>query len=131
MTEQEQFFYDNAGFSYDPKCETSEQGRERCAKDLAAAESYARELDWSFEWQMESENPVDVLGEPDEVNGPFYDPTNDFSVCLLWGSQDTPEILQSLGMIEESKNTRERMNYRRVVEAELASEAMCEYLKTA
>ena len=34
MTKQEQFFYDHAGWSYDPKTETPEQGRERCAKDL-------------------------------------------------------------------------------------------------
>lgn len=27
MNKQEQFFYDHAGYSYDPKTETPEQGR--------------------------------------------------------------------------------------------------------
>src|SRR4051812_20711304 len=39
MNDREQFFYDHAGYGYDPKAETAEQGRERCARELAAAET--------------------------------------------------------------------------------------------
>lgn len=129
MTKAEQFFHDNAGFSWNPQTETQEQGKERCAREIARAEEYAREHGWYAEWELEQENPRDVLGEPDEVNGPFYDPTNDFVSCVLWSNPDdspafTSEVLASLGMIEESKDVRERQNYRRVIEAELALEAL-------
>jgi hypothetical protein len=39
MTREEQFFYANAGFSYDPKTQTQEEGRKQCAAALAQAES--------------------------------------------------------------------------------------------
>jgi len=124
-----QFFRQHAGFSTPP-------GRAQCALDLARAEQYAHDHDWVYEWELEQENPVDVLGEPDPVNGPFYDPTNDFVYCVLRDSEPSchdaygrpvgGSVLGSLGMIEESKDTRERNDYRRVVEAELALEAMYE-----
>lgn len=42
MTKDEQFFYDHAGFSYDPATETAEQGHQRTARNLAGAERWAR-----------------------------------------------------------------------------------------
>jgi hypothetical protein len=145
MTKREQFFFDHAWYSYDLAKETPEQGKERCAKDLAAAEEFAKNLGWEYLWEIEQENPRDVFGEPDPVNGPFYDPENEFWQCALFGTM--PEVcplcagdpcycycrysakrkvLGSLGMIEAPTP-----EYRRVVEAELASEAMTEYLRSA
>jgi hypothetical protein len=39
LTACEQFFYENAGWSYTPGKETREEGRTRCAVALAAAEN--------------------------------------------------------------------------------------------
>ncbi len=50
MTPAEQFFFDNAGYNYDPKAETPAQGRTRCAQRLAAAEEEADRRGWWVEW---------------------------------------------------------------------------------
>lgn len=56
LTKLEQFFYDNAGgFSYDPKTETAEQGRERGACLLARAAVHALENNWSVEWSADED----------------------------------------------------------------------------
>lgn len=128
MTKQEQFFYDNAGYSYNPKTETETEGRQRGAVAMAQAETYAREHNWSFSWEYEQERPQDVFGKPcprkskcnlSDCKFAHYNPRNEFFSCLLWDNGDTPKVIGSLGMIEAP--TRE---YRRVVEAELALEAM-------
>ena len=36
-----EFFFTHAGYSYDPKTETPEQGRAKCAQRLAEAEEEA------------------------------------------------------------------------------------------
>lgn len=41
LTKQEQFFYDHGGISYNPDTETQDQGHERNARELAAAETWA------------------------------------------------------------------------------------------
>ena len=43
LTADQQFFFDCACHSYDPRTETPEQGRTRCALDLAAAEAFGRD----------------------------------------------------------------------------------------
>jgi hypothetical protein len=103
MTKQEQFFYDNAGSSYDPLHETEEQGRERGAKALARAAEQARELDWQYTW------------EPDVIE-PFKDGV-ECEACVLYDANS--EILASLHGIDGATP-----EYRRVVEAELALEAL-------
>jgi len=54
MTRDERFFYNNAGYS-GGQGETAVQGRERYAKDLAAAERHARESDWIYEWELDED----------------------------------------------------------------------------
>lgn len=120
-----QFFFKHAGYSYNPQTETRLQGRWRGAKALAEAEAFAKKQEWSFEWQLEEEDPRIVFGEPDAVNGPFYNPDNEFWCCVLrantgdYADNRDGQILQSLGMIEAPS-----VEYRRVVEAELALEAL-------
>src|SRR5437868_9324767 len=53
LTTDQFFFYQNAGYSYDPKTETADKGRIRCAVELARAEKYARNLGWEFEWEWD------------------------------------------------------------------------------
>ncbi len=54
--------------------------------------------------------------------GIYYDPTNAFMYCALYNNKG--KVLASLGMVEAINERAERDNYRRVVEAELALEAM-------
>ena len=49
LTVDQLFFYENAGYSYDPKTETPEQGRIRCARDLADAEMVGQRLGYVLE----------------------------------------------------------------------------------
>lgn len=120
------FFAQHAGFSYDPKTETPAQGKARGARRLAAAEAWAKAEGLEVVWEPEQANPVDVFGEPDPVNGPFYDPDAEFFCAVLCRpcsdhgtSCRHAEVLASLGMIADPS-----LEYRRVVEAELALEAM-------
>lgn len=107
MTKLEQFFYDNAGYSYDPKTETKEQGKVRCAVDLARAAHYAIDQpDWHFEWGQDD--------QPCECGEPNCDHLVEY--CQLC---DGDNLLESLSGISGATD-----EYRRVVEAELALEAM-------
>ena len=107
MTKQEQFFYDNAGSSYDPKTETKEQGQERGARRLAEAETYAAQSGWTFEW-----------GQDDRCDhGKDCDNHSHMAEYCLLSNGD--EVLASLSMICGPTS-----DYRRVVQAELALEAM-------
>lgn len=127
LTKAEQFFYDHAGYSYDPATETEEQGRERCARNLAAAEAYADELDWTYSWEYDESGCSGCSCDSEDCpcsSGKEHETL----VCTLWrtveaeerrNGRDMDNILASLGGICGA--TRE---YRRVVEAELASEAM-------
>lgn len=92
------FFYKYAGWSYDPKKETKAQGRRRCAVELAKAEHEASQRGWTYEWEHdESEYQMgDAETEmPSEV------------LCCVLRDQHDPD-----------------RNYGRVVEAELAYEAL-------
>jgi hypothetical protein len=108
-----QFFYENAGYSYKTGVETPEQGKKRCARSLARAERYAREHDFSFEWQYddagcsgcscESDSCKCSTGESHETLG-----------CIARDSEG--KIFASFwGICEPSQD------YRREIEAELAT----------
>lgn len=47
------FFYDNAGYSYDPKTQTEEEGRMECANRLALAEAFASEAGLTWYWEQD------------------------------------------------------------------------------
>ena len=106
------FFLRHAGYSYDPKTQTKQQGRSECARKLAKAERDARALGYTFEWRDDwgVGNHFKEYGEA-YANG---EPSTCES-CLMLDSNG--EVVQSLGCIDDA--TRE---YRRVVEAELALE---------
>ncbi len=100
------FFLRNAGYSYDPKTETKQAGRSRCARQLAKAERDAAALGFTFEWQED-----DIFASHGHDEHP-----NTCEVCFCL---DGDKVLASLGCIDDA--TRE---YRRVIEAELALEAL-------
>ena len=117
------FFFKHAGYSYDPKTETPLRGRWRCARKLAEAEREAHARDWSFEWEWDDD---DVGRQGRYTSGE----------CVQCGDQDCTREHEVLGCILRTSVDRHAASlwsivdpspdYRRVVEAELASEHLAE-----
>jgi hypothetical protein len=114
LTPDQFFFYQNAGYSYDTKTETAEQGRIRCAMELAQAEQYARNLGWEFEWEWDP----DLSWMTDEER----EHDHEVLCCRIPDPENSRYSLASLCGITDPDSS-----YRRVIEAELASEALAEY----
>ena len=95
-----QFFREHAGYRIGHNAED--------AASLARAESDAQRRGWHYDWQWDAEewDPGDTDYTPTEVLGAVLTDANGAELASLWGIADpTPE-------------------YRRVVEAELAAEAL-------
>ncbi len=106
------FFHDHAGWSYDPRSETPEEGRMRCARGLAAAEAWASNAGVRYEWRHESE-PVDRSGI--EHDGPLWE-----VLAHLDG-----QVVGSCGVIDLGRDGDPWHDpYARVCEADLAADAM-------
>ena len=108
------FFYRQAGFGYDPKVETKNQGRIRGARALAEAERMARSFGWEYHWTDDWEigSHVKYYGEQS-----FPEEPATCECCQLLDAGGV--VLESLSCIDDADK-----NYRRVVEAELALEAI-------
>lgn len=111
-----QFFHEHAGYSYDPKTETKQQGRARCAKALADAERRGREQGLSFAWSV----------DPDTDSSEFSD---EKPAWALWQCvcRDQPGTVRaSLHAIDFGRDGFPCASepYARVVEAELALEVV-------
>ena len=104
LTTDQQFFFEHAGWSYDPVRESAARGRTRGAITLAAAEQAFMRADVSCVWEND---------QPDR--------DTKFSDSCEWCSIRTADgaILTSLGCITDAD-----ANYRRVVRAELALECL-------
>lgn len=107
------FFYKHAGYGYDPKKETKDQGRKRGARLLAEAEANARSLGYTFEW-VEDE----YTDSSDFDDGDPYPVWN--CVMLNQGGKR----VQSLSGIDFGRDKEPHGPYMRVVEAELALEQL-------
>lgn len=59
MASRVAFFYEHAGYGYDPARETAEQGRQRCAEELARAEELAASRGWYVDTQTDWDVPDD------------------------------------------------------------------------
>lgn len=112
----EAFFYEQASLSYDPKTETSEQGRRKCARRLAQAEAFAKYHRMRFEWSKD-----DITNREFTEEGPEY---RLWQVCAyLDGS-----VCGSLGGVDFGQNGRPKTDpYGRAVEAELALDSLHEW----
>lgn len=104
LTKAEQFFYDHAGYSWNPMAgETQEQSKIRCSKALAKAESLASEDGARFIWQDDYDDSSDGDSTPT---------TRELCIMRVNG-----KVEASLGSIHDADD-----DYRRVIEAELAAE---------
>lgn len=111
-----QFFLKNGACSYNPAMETKQQGYARQARRLAKAEREARELGYTFLWEMDQDGCTGCdcgSQECDCATGADHE-------CLICIMND-PEgnAVQSLGSV--CKPSRE---YGRVIEADLALEQL-------
>lgn len=115
LTPTELFFYDHAGYCYDSKRETEEQGRIRCAKQLAEAESIAARLNYEYEWDWDECPDLSWMDEEERAK------EHEVLCCRIVDPSNRKYSIASLCGITDPDS-----NYRRVIEAELASEAIAE-----
>lgn len=113
------FFYANAGYSYDPKTQTAEEGRLECAKALAAAERERVERGYRVAWEDEPD-PYMSFGDGEAE---AYEAGE---IIVLQGTlfDEDGEVLASIGGVSVPSETGTNDRYLRVVEAELALEAL-------
>ena len=111
-----EFFLAHARYRYDPRTETAEQGRRRCAKALADAELKSTLSGWSCKWEVDTDSSS--ADWPDGGEPPY----------AVWGCTLRDEQGKSLGSLWSIDFGREGepwgQPYRRVIEAELALEAL-------
>lgn len=116
----EQFFYDQAGYRYDPAIESPEDGRRRGALLLASAERWAHESGYSFCWDIDDESTSADWIDADDDGGKNQNP---WRVWSVWMMDEGGHTVQSLHSIDFGRDGQPWGDpYRRVVEAELALE---------
>ena len=126
-----QFFLKHAGYSYDPKTETQMQGRVRCARNLARAEREARDGGIWFKWEIDPDTLSSDWVDDNQDGGKNCTPWQTW-ICHACSPHESPgrfsnlsTIIASLGGIDFGRAGEPWGNpYRRVVEAELALEAL-------
>jgi hypothetical protein len=113
-TEAIEFFYEHAGFSWNPETQTEDEGRREGAVKLAEAEAWAKSAGVEFEWDDDWEvgDHKEEFGD-DSAYADGGPDTCESAAAVLDG-----EIIGSLCCIDDATP-----EYRRVVEAELALEA--------
>ncbi|MCR4302123.1 MAG: hypothetical protein NUV51_10970 [Sulfuricaulis sp.] len=124
-----QFFLKHAGYSYSPETESPMQGRIRVARALAKAERKARDMGISFQWEMDDYLSSEWI-DANKDGGRNCDPWHTWYCCARPPIEDADtygagEVLASLGGIDFGRDGEPWGDpYRRVVEAELAIEAL-------
>ena len=111
MNAMTRFFFENAGYSYDPKRETPQQGKLRCARQLAAAERWLSEQPGhEIEWAVDDHPDRSGI----DHDGPLYG-------CIVTLASEEQASLWGIDLGPEGDLSDP---YARVVVAELASELM-------
>jgi hypothetical protein len=114
LTTQQAFFFEHAGWSYDPKTETSIEGRTRCAIELAAAETWAAENGVEFEERPDADDCADGDIEPSEIKERIG--------IIAWLPDEDGEVRKTSERAGLWGIVNADGNYKRVVRAELADE---------
>lgn len=128
LSAAEQFFFDHAGFSHKTN-EPAEVGHRRCAKQLAKAEARAEKIGIQYDWQLDDEQAYCYCDDPTckYHEGSDYEWETLYCVaykdchCANHSHKPHKDIVGSLSGIMEPD-----ANYRRVIQAELASEYFAE-----
>lgn len=114
MKADTRFFYVNAGWSYGPG-ETPDEGRRRCAAALATAERKGRAAGLSFSWEI----------DPDSTSADWSDERPAWAQYQCTAYDADGGAVAYLGGIDFGRDGSPHSDsYRRVVEAELAAEAL-------
>ena len=124
----EDFFYKNAGYSYDPKNETEEQGRRRAAKEYALAESWASAEGYTFEWDLYPGNWEDLFDYEDDIQAIRDGDLEVYDVVMLDPQGGVAASLGGVGFLKSQGTARMRAD-QRVHEAELALEKYAEEVR--
>jgi hypothetical protein len=103
------FFLENGGYCTSP-------GRVACAAELARAESYARANGWTVQWEDDRDIDDSWMSESERARAHTWE-------CALL-QDESGRVLEALGGIVDADSA-----YRRVIAAELASEAMATALR--
>jgi hypothetical protein len=112
----------HAGYSYSPGVETADQGRRRCAVELARAEKALSDSGSSVEWVEDDDPDTSWL---DQDGWEDHKAAHERGEYVFMGAilrDPDGAVLKSLWGIDLPADWY-RDPYRRVVEAELASEA--------
>lgn len=109
----ERFFWNNAGWSYDPRKETQARGRTLCAKAMADAEQAYQDAEAYANWCFKI--VPDELATFDE-GAPRW---------LMYIEDTQGHVMASLGAVDDDSK-----DYSRVIRAELSLE-LVEELKAA
>jgi hypothetical protein len=110
------FFYEWAGYARSPG-ESEHKARMRNAKALANAESIASERGWRCDWEEDPEG-WDTLGDVPEED------VKEVLICVL--RDEDGKYLESLGGNLMGYNSADNRRMGRLVEAELALQALAE-----
>lgn len=105
----EDFFYEHAGYSYDPATQTPEEGHRQSARALADAERWALDNDVTVTWERDP--------EPWDGDVPYDGPVWQ-ALAVRYDSPN--EVLASLSGIAIDSEHPDTDPYGRVVSAELA-----------
>lgn len=105
------FFLHNAGYCTPP-------GRAACALSLAKAEAYAEAAGWSFRWEYDAHGHM-CMRDHDEWCREGCRKEHEIEGCSVVDGRGE-ELASCWGIIDACRD------YRRVMQAELASEAMAD-----
>lgn len=121
MKAAERFFYQHAGYSYG-QGETPEQGRERSARELARVERKAINGGFSYRWSIDPDIDSRDWIDDNEDGGKNCNPWQTWQ-CAMYNRDG--RIVNSLHGIDFGRGGEPWADpYRRVVEAELATEGL-------
>lgn len=115
LSKAEQFFFDNAGYSYDPRTQTKAEGKTKSAIAMASAELEAAQSGISFRWEEDGT----INSSEFSSKRPYYT-----LWCCVARSQDGETSTALCGIDFGRGKEPWGSPYRRVVEAELSMELL-------
>lgn len=122
LTPAEQFFYSHAGFGYPTGSDAKQQeaAHVQHAKSLARAEAESEKRGWTIEWEHDQDADTSWM-DPEQLDDYESGRTEILTAILR---NENGDVLASIGGVALNARSSQRDDYGRVVEAELAQEAL-------